>query len=86
MIITLQSPSYCLMCLSKAITLPSNCSSWAGVKGQGQRVCNLPQILVTRGCGPVHVPLDDHGSGHGAAGECQLGVIGQFLHQTGTKL
>ena len=79
----------------QALTLPSSCSSWAWVKGQGvkgskvngqgQRVCNLAQILVTRGRGPVQVPHDEQGSGHGAAGECQLGVIGQFLHQTGTK-
>ena len=36
---------------------------------------------MTKGCGPVQVPHDEHGS----AGECQLGVISQFVHQTGTK-
>ena len=36
---------------------------------------------MTKGRGPVQVPHDEHG----AAGECQLGVIGKFLHQTGTK-
>ena len=50
---------------------------------QGPMVYNLDQVLVTRDHGSVHVPLGDHGSGRGAAGECQLGVNGQFLGQTG---
>ena len=35
---------------------------------------------MTRGRDSVHVPLGDHGSGCGAAGECQLGVNGKFLN------
>ena len=50
---------------------------------QGPWVYNLAQVLVTRDHNSVYVPLGDHGSGRGAAVECQLGVNGQFLGQTG---
>ena len=50
---------------------------------QGPMVYNLDQGLVTRDHDSVHVPLSDHGSGRGAAVECQLGINGQFLGQTG---
>ena len=50
---------------------------------QGPMVYNLDQVLVTRDHDSVHVPLGDHGSGHGDSVECQLGVNCQFLGQTG---
>ena len=43
------------------------------------RNCDI--IFVTIDQGPDQVPLGDQGS----AGECQLGVNGQFLSKTGTK-
>ena len=46
---------------------------------------NSDKIFVTNVQGPGQVPLGDQGSGRGAAGECQLGVNGQFLSKTGTK-
>ena len=42
---------------------------------------NCDKIFVTIDQGPDQVPLGDQGS----AGECQLGVNGQFLSKTGTK-
>ena len=46
---------------------------------------NYDKIFVTIDQGPGQVPLGDQGSGRGAAGECLLGVKGQFLCETGTK-
>ena len=42
---------------------------------------NYDKIFVTNDQGPDQVPLGNQGS----AGECQLGVNGQFLSKTGTK-
>ena len=46
---------------------------------------NYDKIFVTIDQGPGQVPLGDQGSGRGSAGECQLGVNGQFLSKTVTK-
>ena len=46
---------------------------------------NSDKIFVTIDQGPGQVPLGDQGSGRGSAGECQLGVNGQFLSKTVTK-
>ena len=51
----------------------------------GQWAETYDKIFVTNDQGPGQVPLGDQGSGRGAAGECQLGVNGQFLSKTGTK-
>ena len=58
-----------------------------GVKGQGSRSKGLQPCPDShdQGSWPCASPPWWTWVWHGAAGECQLGVISQFLSQTGTK-